>query len=87
MKEPKGFASFLGEEKKKSVKKKAKPKAGKKRKADKGKDDDKFIALMDEYKRSRTRDKEMAERVHRKARELDINGDVSEKAHEVVRYL
>ena len=85
MKDPKGFAQFLGEDKKekKSSPKPAAKKSSKKkkeRKESKGKDDQRYIALMDEYKRSRHKNRAEANRIHHKARELKQDGDVSKDA-------
>ena len=87
MKEPKGFASFLGEEKKKPEKKKKTVSKKKERKQSNGKDDDRYVSMMDEYKRTRKKDRTHAGRVHEKAIQLKNNGDVSKEAILAGQYL
>ena len=89
MKEPKGFASFLGEEKKKKPAKKASPKKSKtkQRKAKGGKDDEKYISMMEEYNRTRGRDMDMADKVFKAAIRLMNDGDVSDHAIEAGHYV
>ena len=86
MKEPKGFASFLGEEKKKPAKKKTSPKK-KSRKESNGKDDQKYISLMDEYKRTRRDNPSEASKVHKAAIKLKEDGDVSQNAVTAGQYI
>ena len=65
--------SFLNEKKES----KKKPHATKK---GEGKDDKKYVTMMEEYKRLRRTDREAANELLKKAQKLAKNGDVSENA-------
>tara|TARA_R110002012_G_scaffold293438_1_gene489125 strand:- start:507 stop:773 length:267 start_codon:yes stop_codon:yes gene_type:complete len=81
MKQSKGFSQFLGEEKKKKSTSKKKTSSKKdSRKEKDGADDQRYIALMDEYKRMRGKNRGEANEIHHKALELKANGDVSKRA-------
>ena len=79
MKESKGFADFLSEEKKESSPKKSSKKK-KERKQSNGKDDQRYIALMDEYKRTRGKDRKEANKIMAKCLVMRRRGDVSKDA-------
>ncbi len=88
----KDLQSFLGEEDEKKSKpqpKKAKApkKKAKERKQSKGKDDARYVSLMDEYKRLRRYNRADANKIHHKALQLKISGDVSKDAITAGQYI
>ena len=78
----KDLNSFLYEEDKAKDKAKAKPV-----KEGEGADDQKFILLMESYKRARGMDKEGAAELLKKAIKLAKSGDVSPKARLAAAYI
>lgn len=54
---------------------------------DRGADDEKFFALMSEYKITRRTDRKRASKILERARKLTKNGDVSPKAKLGAAYL
>ena len=78
----KDLNSFLYEEDKAKDKAKAKPV-----KEGEGADDQKFILLMEAYKRARRTDKEGAAELFKKALKLTKDGDVSPKARLAAAYI
>ena len=76
MKDLKGFLNEDKEDKKPKPKSQAK----KPRKEEKGKDDQKYIELMEEYKRMRHHSRLESDALHHKALHLRHHGDVSMKA-------
>lgn len=52
-----------------------------------GADDKKYVRLMEEYKRARRGDKDEANKILDKARDLAKNGDVSRKAKVAGAYI
>ena len=85
----KDLQGFLGEEEEKKSrpqpkKQSAKPKE---RKQSKGKDDARYVSLMDEYKRMRHHDRQEANQIHNKALALRQTGDVSKDAITAGQYI
>ena len=78
----KDLESFLYEEEKSKDKTKAKPV-----KEGQGADDQKFILLMEAYKRARRLDKEGAAELMKKALKLAKEGNVSPKARMAAAYI
>ena len=90
MKELKGFLNEKNEDKSKPrPKSEAKKSASKKksRKQSKGKDDQRYISLMDEYKRMRHHNRLEANALHNKALHLRTHGDVSKDAVTAAAYI
>ncbi len=88
----KDLKSFIEEEDKKKSRpqpKKAKStkKSSKERKQSKGKDDARYVTLMDEYKRLRRYDRSKAKDIHLKALLLKASGDVSNNAITAGQYI
>ena len=82
----KNLKGFLNEDEDKKKKPKPKSEASKSaskkktRKEEKGKDDQQYIQLMEEYKRMRHHSRLESEALHHKALHLRHHGDVSMKA-------
>ena len=79
----KDLQGFLGEQEAQ----KATPQPRKQRKKSNGKDDERYVSLMDEYKRMRRLDRKKAQAIHNKALALKATGDVSEDAVTAGQYI
>ena len=93
MKDLKGFLNEDEDKKKKPKPKSEAPKSGEKKKKKKerkekgGKDDERYISLMDEYKRMRHHNRLEANALHNKALHLRHHGDVSKRACTAAAYI